>query len=231
MAKFVVTHGGRAILNDIILRGYIYALGGRFKGEVEATSGVFRDVKSPNGNFVIDKDGKVAITGRFETEKEGNRIIIDPSENSLSMKIRVGDKELDVVTLKYETEQGSFDFGKLSLVKMQISRDEYGNEIPVPIERVDISPLSVDISRIGAPSMRLSNEGMMVSKDNKYLRVGFQDVYVGEGGGIPTKSWISTLESNAWPTVKNASSGGVYVDWQTDPDTYETTVGILKVKP
>ena len=34
MAKFVVTHGGRAILNDIILRGYIYALGGEFVGMI-----------------------------------------------------------------------------------------------------------------------------------------------------------------------------------------------------
>lgn len=30
MAKFVVTHGGRAILNDIILRGIVYATGGKF---------------------------------------------------------------------------------------------------------------------------------------------------------------------------------------------------------
>lgn len=30
MAKFVVTHGGKAILNDIILRGIIYAKGGSF---------------------------------------------------------------------------------------------------------------------------------------------------------------------------------------------------------
>lgn len=30
MAKYVVTHGGRAILNDVILRGYIYAEGGTF---------------------------------------------------------------------------------------------------------------------------------------------------------------------------------------------------------
>lgn len=28
MAKVVITHGGRAILNDVIVRGYIYALGG-----------------------------------------------------------------------------------------------------------------------------------------------------------------------------------------------------------
>ena len=57
MAKFVVTHGGRAILNDIVLRGYIYALGGYFKGEVQAESGVFKNVHSPNYNFIIDEDG------------------------------------------------------------------------------------------------------------------------------------------------------------------------------
>ena len=57
MANFVVTHGGRAILNDVILRGYIYALGGYFKGEVHAESGVFRNVTSPHGRFKIDSDG------------------------------------------------------------------------------------------------------------------------------------------------------------------------------
>lgn len=46
MAKFVVTHGGRAILNDIILRGYIYAVGG-----------VFKNVTSPNRGFVINDEG------------------------------------------------------------------------------------------------------------------------------------------------------------------------------
>ena len=57
MAKFVVTHGGRAILNDIILRGYIYALGGVFNGTVYANSGRFKNVDSPNGNFKIDEEG------------------------------------------------------------------------------------------------------------------------------------------------------------------------------
>lgn len=38
-AKIVLTHGGRAILNDVILRGYIYALGGVFKGKVEIADG------------------------------------------------------------------------------------------------------------------------------------------------------------------------------------------------
>ena len=59
MAKFVVTHGGRAILNDIVLRGYIYALGGYFKGTVEATSGLFKNILSPNGAFKIDNEGNL----------------------------------------------------------------------------------------------------------------------------------------------------------------------------
>ena len=51
-ASFVVTHGGRAILNDIVLRGYIHALGG-----------VFRNVRSPNGSFDLDASGNVTING------------------------------------------------------------------------------------------------------------------------------------------------------------------------
>ena len=52
MCSFVLTHGGRAILNDIILHGYIYAKGG-----------VLQAVRSPNGNFSIDEQGNVVLTG------------------------------------------------------------------------------------------------------------------------------------------------------------------------
>lgn len=60
MAKFVVTHGGRAILNDIILRGYVYAKGGFFKGEINAESGVFKNVHSPDNMFALDEDGRMS---------------------------------------------------------------------------------------------------------------------------------------------------------------------------
>lgn len=42
MAKAVITHGGRAILQDIILRGYVYAEGGFFRGTIDAKAGIFR---------------------------------------------------------------------------------------------------------------------------------------------------------------------------------------------
>lgn len=44
MAKFVVTHGGTAILNEAIVRGTVYATNGIFNGEVNATSGIFQNV-------------------------------------------------------------------------------------------------------------------------------------------------------------------------------------------
>lgn len=55
LAKFVITHGGRAILTDIILRGIIYAEGG-----------VMKSIKSPNGNFEIDEEGNAKFKGDSE---------------------------------------------------------------------------------------------------------------------------------------------------------------------
>ena len=51
MAKFVVTHGGRAILNDVILRGLVYGTGGEFSGKVNATSGEFNNVNFHTGQI------------------------------------------------------------------------------------------------------------------------------------------------------------------------------------
>jgi hypothetical protein len=51
MAKFVVTHGGRAILEDAIVRGTIYAKDGMFTGTVNATSGEFNNVDVQTGKI------------------------------------------------------------------------------------------------------------------------------------------------------------------------------------
>jgi hypothetical protein len=53
MAKAVITHGGRAILNDIILRGIVYATGGEFAGKVSI------DAPNVNGRVLIDDNGLV----------------------------------------------------------------------------------------------------------------------------------------------------------------------------
>lgn len=71
IAKFVVTHGGRSILNDVIVRGYIYALGGVFSGKVsiadekillnEDGTGHLAD-----GKLSWDLDG-LSVTGAIQT--------------------------------------------------------------------------------------------------------------------------------------------------------------------
>lgn len=47
MANIVLTHGGRAILNDVVARGYVYALGGFIRATFEAA----------NGSTHLDEDG------------------------------------------------------------------------------------------------------------------------------------------------------------------------------
>lgn len=70
LAKFVATHGG-----DVFLRGYIYALGGYFRGMVDLGNGVTRlnsdgtgwIGKSGNGNPFIDFTGdKLKVNGILE---------------------------------------------------------------------------------------------------------------------------------------------------------------------
>lgn len=51
LAKFAVTHGGRAILNDMIVRGYIYALGGKIGGLEIKDSGIY--TKTNTGGEVL----------------------------------------------------------------------------------------------------------------------------------------------------------------------------------
>ena len=191
---------------------------------------MFKNVTSPNGNFYIDDDGNVVVSGTFETGKTGNRIVINPTDNSISMRINVGGKDIDVVSLKYETEVGYYDFGKLSLERMRIIKDEYGNEIAFPQDRIYISSDKIEMSRPTDPKITITNEGVNVSKDDLYASVGFKPIWTGGGGSVATKSWIARIASNAWMTRSQASAGDVFVEWQTDPDTYETTEGILKVK-
>ena len=63
MAKFVVTHGGRAILTDIILRGYIYALGGVFNGTIHANAGEFGGNSGMFGFKVSADERAIIVTG------------------------------------------------------------------------------------------------------------------------------------------------------------------------
>ena len=64
MAKAVRTHGGRAILNDVILRGYVYALGGYFHGAIEQADGFNKMNEDGSVNFAGGKYVGVLMVNR-----------------------------------------------------------------------------------------------------------------------------------------------------------------------
>ena len=102
MCSFVITHGGRAILNDIILHGYIYAKGG-----------VLQSVRSPNGNFSIDEDGNAKLKGEIEAS-EGTIGGFDINQDSIGTAV-VEKKDDDG-----KTDIGLGKSGKMTLADQYI---------------------------------------------------------------------------------------------------------------
>ena len=76
MAKAVITHGGRAILNDVIVRGYIHALGGVFRGKVCTFDDGVRIELDPDTNSIHlynDEDDEIGDIS-FMTESWGGSV-------------------------------------------------------------------------------------------------------------------------------------------------------------
>lgn len=99
-----IVQGDKCITIDGVERSGIYALvenevvfeldpeNGKYKfnGEVNATSGVFKNIKSPNDSFRIKENGEIEIVGKISTSSNGTRIEIDPVTNSLKMYTQDG---------------------------------------------------------------------------------------------------------------------------------------------
>lgn len=99
-----IVQGNKCITIDGVERSGIFALvdneimfeldpeNGKYKfnGEVNATSGVFKNIKSPNDSFRIKENGEIEIVGKISTFSNGTRIEIDPVTNSLKMYTQDG---------------------------------------------------------------------------------------------------------------------------------------------
>lgn len=66
-ANFVVTHGGKAILNDAIVRGIIYTKGGEFSGKINV------DAPNVDGRLSLDDDG-LKYYGKRDDDTEYLRV-------------------------------------------------------------------------------------------------------------------------------------------------------------
>lgn len=94
MANFVATHGG-----DVFLRGYIYALGGYFRGKIEIANGKILlnedgSGQLANGNIKWDADGNPEFVGKVKVSSpSGYEITIFPEDEYGRPSIDIHDND------------------------------------------------------------------------------------------------------------------------------------------
>lgn len=94
MANFVATHGGNAFF-----RGYIYALGGYFRGKVEIANGKILlnedgSGQLANGNIKWDAEGNPEFVGKVKVSSpSGYEITISPEDEYVRPSIDIHDND------------------------------------------------------------------------------------------------------------------------------------------
>lgn len=76
----IITANGNLKIHE---DGSIECHNGSFTGEINANSGVFKNVRTPNNSLVVDENGNVSIVGKISTASSGTKIEIAPNSNSL----------------------------------------------------------------------------------------------------------------------------------------------------
>ena len=82
ISKAVITHGGRIIMNDAVIRGYIYALGGIFK-DIKLSGSIRNPFENSTGTFNIDTNDNVIVLGNGNEDSiEANYTLPWTTENN-----------------------------------------------------------------------------------------------------------------------------------------------------
>ena len=168
MAKAVITHGGRAILNDIIVRGYVYALGGFFKGAIEQAGGFNRmnedgSVSFANGKIKWGVDGKPVIEGKVTTAVGGRRIEISAEDNRIIM---YNDDEKEVGRIDFV--ESSYNGTIITIPRMILRNVVTKNGVSSEVHTITISTGSITIDQVytdGKYSVLLDPSGLEFRKN------------------------------------------------------------------
>ncbi len=194
MANFVVTHGGRAILNDVIVRGYIYALGGVFKGKVEIADGKIRlnedgSGQLANGAISWTAEGNPLINGKIETAINGKKIVMNPINNALELYNANGDRCGRI----YFPENNS------GMIELNIGSQRR-------VLKIDPAQVFFSDETYGATFISIV-EGFQVHRGFERMAIGLD---------VGTENSIE-LHASKWPSTEDATAtsfwkGRVYVD-------------------
>lgn len=168
MANVVITHGGRAILNDAVFRGIVYALGGKFMGEVEQANGFNKmnedgSVSFAGGKIRWGTDGKPVIEGKVTTSAGGKRIEISAEDNRIIM---YNNEEQEVGRIDFIDSE--YNGSILSLPRIRLKSVVTTGGVSSDVHSIDIQPSYISIDQVfrdGTYSVLLNTAGLEFFKD------------------------------------------------------------------
>lgn len=112
----------------VLESGKVICMNAEVHGDINATSGTFKNVSSPNGAFKIKENGDVELVGKISTSLNGTRIELDPSSNSIKMYNQNGSVIGEIMFME---EQWSGNVNYLPMVRLRNyhNSEEFGETI------------------------------------------------------------------------------------------------------
>ena len=144
--------------------GKVHAENAEITGEVNATSGVFKNIRSPNNAFRILENGNIEIIGKVSTSSDGTRIVVDPNTNSIKI-YNQDNNEVGDISFLVEEWAGTTNY----YPRLRLKRYSGANEVG----RIDISASSLSAySTLGANTnyFDLSPNGLVFSVNGKVTK-------------------------------------------------------------
>ena len=144
--------------------GKVHAENAEITGEVNATSGVFKNIRSPNDAFRILDNGNIEIIGKVSTSSDGTRIVVDPNTNSIKI-YNQDNNEVGDISFLVEEWAGTTNYYPRLRLKRYSGAKEVG--------RIDISASSLSAySTLGSNTnyFDLSPNGLVFSVNGKVTK-------------------------------------------------------------
>lgn len=158
MINFLVTHGGRIIANEAIIRGTIFANDGEFNGKVSIAGGKILLNKDgsgqlANGNIIWDAEGNPKFNGEVtSTDSKGNKIVLNASNQSI--RVYTSENQLMGEWTYTDTIDGTRHWSSILRLSYYEKQPEWNKAIKM--SEISVSPVS------GISIKEVNNESNLV---------------------------------------------------------------------
>lgn len=231
MAKAVITHGGRAILQDIILRGYVYAEGGVFRGTVYAKEGVFNGgININRGNIGPLYTASNIVSSRYTKDGLTHENAIFVEEGISTRTIDDNDK-LDISCSFGHTTHGVarelYDANGNKVFETEIHKFASGLKVEVKCDKLDpysyMAACCIDASGSGAYEHYaiLCNNGMFAGLRTRTKIIGQRET---EAPG--DAQWYE-LDATVFSVMVAYTSGTCYITLPAPQNGQELVIDTL----